>query len=159
MPRGFSEPGKLLCLRRSLYGLKQSPRNFFQYLKSNLEKSLFVTDKVFCFVYVDDTLLWSRKKEWIDEAIIRLESTGMALEVEQSVFGFLGVHIDRDQVEGSIKLTQTGLMEILPMAFSMILVSLGCLVIQRPTVALISPMPLVLRSDSLTLQEVLMRKP
>jgi Reverse transcriptase (RNA-dependent DNA polymerase) len=123
MPRGFSEPGKVLKLRRSLYGLKQSPRNFFQYLKSNLEKSgfrnpspdtdpcLFVSDKVICVVYVDDTLLWSPKSEWIDEAVARLERTGMALEVEESVAGFLGVLIERNQADGSIKLTQVGLIK------------------------------------------------
>jgi hypothetical protein len=123
MPRGFSEPGMVLKLRRSLYGLKQSPRNFFQHLKSNLEKCgfrnpspdtdpcLFVSPKVVCVVYVDDTLLWSPKSEWIDEAIENLRKTGMTLEVEESVAGFLGVLIERDQVDGSIKLTQTGLIK------------------------------------------------
>jgi hypothetical protein len=104
MPRGFSEPGKVLQLRKSLYGLKQSPRNFVQHLKSNLEKygfrnpnpdtdpCLFVTDKVICVVYVDDTLLWSPRNEWIEEAIKQLQDNGMQLEVENSVAGFLGVH-------------------------------------------------------------------
>ncbi|KAG7368580.1 reverse transcriptase RNA-dependent DNA polymerase [Nitzschia inconspicua] len=121
MPRGFAEEGKVLKLRRSLYGLKQSPRNFFLHLKSNLEACgfrnpspdtdpcLFVSDKVVCVVYVDDTLLWSPRSEWIDEAIAQLEANGMALEVEASVAGFLGVHIHRDQGDGSIKLTQKGL--------------------------------------------------
>lgn len=29
MPRGFSQPGMVLKLKKSLYGLRQSPRNFF----------------------------------------------------------------------------------------------------------------------------------
>ena len=33
MPRGFKRPGKVLKLKKSLYGLKQSPRNVFLYLK------------------------------------------------------------------------------------------------------------------------------
>ena len=37
MPRGFREEGKVLKLQRSLYGLKQSARNFFNLLKDNLE--------------------------------------------------------------------------------------------------------------------------
>ena len=37
MPRGFAEPNKVYRLKRSLYGLRQSPRNFFQHLKSKLE--------------------------------------------------------------------------------------------------------------------------
>jgi hypothetical protein len=37
MLRGFKQPGKVLQLNRSLHGLCQSPRNFFQHLKSKLE--------------------------------------------------------------------------------------------------------------------------
>jgi Reverse transcriptase (RNA-dependent DNA polymerase) len=37
MPRGFTQDGKVLKLKKSLYGLKQSPRNFFKILKSKLE--------------------------------------------------------------------------------------------------------------------------
>ena len=70
MPRGFAEQGKVLKLRRSLYGLKQSPRNFFQHLKGKLEAvglhsqdhvdpCLFMSDKVIVLVYVDDTLFYS----------------------------------------------------------------------------------------------------
>ena len=67
MPRGFSKQGKVLKLKQSLYGLKQAPRNFFQHLKKQLESvgfesnpdidpCLFVSKKVICIVYVDDTL-------------------------------------------------------------------------------------------------------
>jgi hypothetical protein len=59
---------------------------------------------------VDDTLLWI-KSEWIDEAIKQLQDRGMALEIEDSVAGFLGVHIERNKTDGSIKLTQVGLIE------------------------------------------------
>ena len=37
MPRGFSLPGKVFKLKKSLYGLRQSPRNFFLFLKARLE--------------------------------------------------------------------------------------------------------------------------
>jgi hypothetical protein len=39
MPHGFAEEkeGKVLKLNKSLYDLKQSPRNFFLFLKGNLE--------------------------------------------------------------------------------------------------------------------------
>ena len=120
MPRGFSEPGKVLKLKRSLYGLKQSPRNFFQFLKGKLEgigfesatdvdPCLFVSDKVICLVYVDDTLFYSPKPEYIDEVIQKLRDAEMDLEEEGSVAGFLGVHIERNEKDGSIKLTQKGI--------------------------------------------------
>jgi hypothetical protein len=120
MPRGFSQTGKVLKLKRSLYGLKQSPRNFFQHLKSKLERvgfesneaidpCLFLSDKVICLIYVDDTLLFSPKEEYIDEVIDKLSKSDLELEVEDSVAGFLGVHLERNEKDQSIKLTQQGL--------------------------------------------------
>ena len=121
MPRGYAKPGMVLKLKKSLYGLKQSPRNFFQHLKSKLERvgfeqqvdvdsCLFISDKVICLVYVDDTLLYARDQKDIDEVLRRLqEDEGMQLEVESDVAGFLGVQIHRDDKTGETKLTQTGL--------------------------------------------------
>ena len=76
MPWGFSQPGKVLKLKKSLYGLRQSPRNFFLHLKEKLEAvgfnsnevidpCLFISNKVICLVYVDDTLFFSPKAEYI----------------------------------------------------------------------------------------------
>jgi hypothetical protein len=121
MPRSFAEEksGKVLKLSKSLYGLKQSPRNFFLFLKGNLEAvglqqseadpCLFVNNKVICLVYVDGTLFFAKEMSGIDDLIEDLEKT-MVLEVEDDVAGFLGVHIDRRD-DGTINLTQTGLIE------------------------------------------------
>jgi hypothetical protein len=119
-PRGFSTPGKVLRLKKSLYGLKQSPRNFYNFLKSKLEfvgftqsesdQCLFISDKVVCLVYVDDTLLFAENMQDIDDIIAALEAAGMELEVEDDVAGFLGVHIDRRD-DGTIHLTQKGLID------------------------------------------------
>ena len=120
MPRGFSEPGKVLKLKKSLYGLKQSPRNHYQNLKSKLESlgfttsdadpCLFTSDKVIALVYVDDTLFYARDPKDINAAIDGLRNLGMELEKEEDVAGFLGVHIDR-RSDGTIKLTQKGLIK------------------------------------------------
>ena len=77
MPRGFGQPGKVLKLKKSLYGLKQSPRNFFLHLKGKLEATgfhqsdadacLFISDRVICLVYVDDTLFFSPRQSFIDD--------------------------------------------------------------------------------------------
>ena len=108
MPQGFAEHGQVLKLKRSLYGLKQSSRNFFLFLKSKLEAAgftnqeeidpcLFLSDKCIFLVYVDDTLFYSPKAEFIEEVIAKLKDLGMELEVKDSVAGFLGVHIERDE--------------------------------------------------------------
>mmetsp|Transcript_907 Transcript_907/g.1791 ORF Transcript_907/g.1791 Transcript_907/m.1791 type:complete len:157 (+) Transcript_907:643-1113(+) len=70
MPRGFAKEGNVLQLKKSLYGLRQSPKNFFNFISSKLENAgfesmvkvdpcLFISDKVICLVYVDDTLFFS----------------------------------------------------------------------------------------------------
>ena len=46
---------------------------------------------------MDDTLFYSPKAEFIEEAIAKLKDLGMELEVKDSVAGFLGVHIERDE--------------------------------------------------------------
>ena len=58
MPTGFKKPGKVLKLKKTLYGLRQSPRSFWKYLTkameacgmtvSKLDPCLFVGDKVLC---------------------------------------------------------------------------------------------------------------
>ena len=59
MPRGFSQPGKVLRLKKNLYGKKAAPRLWFQHIKERLEKCglkqqidvdpcLFISDKVIC---------------------------------------------------------------------------------------------------------------
>jgi hypothetical protein len=51
------------------------------------------------------------KIEWTDEAIAKLQDSGITLDIEDSVAGFLGIQIERDQSDGSIKLTQSGLIQ------------------------------------------------
>ena len=74
MPRGFEQPGMVLKLNKSLYGLRQSPKNWFDFLKSQLEDvgfeqaldvdpCLFISDKVICLVYVDDSLFFTVQRE------------------------------------------------------------------------------------------------
>ena len=73
----------VLKLKRSMYGLLQSPRNSFKHLKKNLEIArfvqsqndprLFISDNVICICYVDDCLWWSPEQKYIDEAIGRVK--------------------------------------------------------------------------------------
>jgi hypothetical protein len=57
-------------------------------------------------------LLYAKNQADIDEVIRQLQDPdgcNMTLEIEDSVSGFLGVHISRDQPTGTITLTQKGL--------------------------------------------------
>jgi len=120
---GISKPfkeGHVLKLKRSLYGMVQSPRNFFRHLKGNLlscgfsqsdhDPCLFISEKVICLVYVDDCLFFAKDQQDIDTAIQKIKNTGMDLNVEDDVAGFLGVLINRND-DGTITLSQTGLID------------------------------------------------
>jgi hypothetical protein len=59
-------------------------------------------------VYVDDTLFFSPRQEYIDEMIVKLEASGLSMEAEDDVAGFLGVLIER-RADGTLLMTQPGL--------------------------------------------------
>jgi hypothetical protein len=99
MPQGFQQEGKCLKLRQSLYGLRQSPRNFWKYLtkvmqdcgmeQSDHDPCLFIGEKVIAVAYVDDILFWSRDENDITELMVTLRGAGLMLEKEKHVFEYL----------------------------------------------------------------------
>jgi hypothetical protein len=102
MPRGFKEEGKVLRLKRALYGLKQSPKTWFEHLRSKLvdecglkqspnDPCLFYTTNVVCVVYVDDCLFFSPTKQGIQDIFVKMVACGLDFNEESNVAGFLGV--------------------------------------------------------------------
>lgn len=71
-PRGYScSPGMICKLKKSLYGLKQSPRLWYQDLQQYLvsqglqptaDPSIYRRDELFVAVYVDDILVMASTK-------------------------------------------------------------------------------------------------
>ncbi len=69
MPLGFRIPGKVLKLKKILYGLRQSPCAFWKYpvekmaicgmVQSKLDPCLFAGEKVICIFFVDDLIFWA----------------------------------------------------------------------------------------------------
>ena len=118
MPKMFSVQGKVWKLRKSIYGLKQSPRNYFLHMKRKLEKlgfaqsnadaCLFVSPTVICLLYVDDALLVYKDQASVDDLTRRMKEEKMLFNVESDVAGYLGVLIDR-RTDGSIIMRQSGL--------------------------------------------------
>ena len=72
--------------------------------QEQIDPCLFMSDKGIVWVYVDNTLFYSPHKEWIDEVIKQLEQQELELEIEDSIAGFLGVHIEQDEKEGQSNL-------------------------------------------------------
>ena len=118
MPRMFSTIGKVWKLKKSIYGLKQSPRNYFLHMKQKLEKlgftqsnadpCLFISATVICLIYVDDALLVYKDQSAVDDLTKRMKIEKMLFNVESDVAGYLGVLIDR-KTDGTIIMRQSGL--------------------------------------------------
>jgi Reverse transcriptase (RNA-dependent DNA polymerase) len=121
----FDWPGNVLKLKKSVYGLRQAPANFFSTLRDGLiarsfeqikmiDLCLFWSQDVIYVTYVDDCLFFfSHSEEKIDAVLEDLKSanpTSFQLNIEDDVAGFLGIHLAK-QGDGSIELKQTGLID------------------------------------------------
>ena len=124
MPRGFKQYGKnkrakVLRLKRTLYGLKQSPRAFWKYMvekleacgckQSELDPCLFIGANVIAVMYVDDILMWSTDVDNIYALGESLRELGVELEEEGDAAGFLGVKLQRVEGTKQLVMTQEGL--------------------------------------------------
>ena len=120
-PRGFEVPGMVWELKKSLYGLAQSPRNFFLHTKDQLENKLgfvqseadpclFISKDVICLIYVDDALLFYKDQSAVTNLTDKMTEQQIEFREEEDVAGFLGVNITRKD-DGTIHLTQQGLAE------------------------------------------------
>ena len=128
-PRLFgpkSGKDKVLHLLKSLYGLCQAPRTFFEKLKAGLEERrwiqseidpcLFLKAGMMCVVYVDDTIFASANVEDLEQEIKSLgistnaQRHTFALRDEGEVSAFLGIQIKKTG-DCEFLLTQTGLID------------------------------------------------
>ncbi len=116
MPLGFRIPGKVLNLKKTLYGLRQSPHAFWKYLvekmaicgmvQSKLDPCLFVGEKVICISYVDDLIFWACNEKDIYHIAMKLREVGVDLEQKTGAAGFLGIQMERDPDTGLLEMKQ-----------------------------------------------------
>ena len=121
MPQGFRKSGKVLKLKKTLYGLRQSPRAFWKFMvekmqicgmtQSEFDPCLFIGKTVTCIMYVDDLLFWARDESEIHKLAMQLREVGVDLEQEDDAAGFLGVRLERDTDSGLLEMKQTGLID------------------------------------------------
>jgi hypothetical protein len=119
VPLGFRIPGKVLKLKKTLYGLWQSPRAFWKYLvekmaicgmvQSKLDPCLFVGEKVICISYVDDLIFWPCDERGIHHIAMKLIEVGVDLEQEPDADGLLGIWMEHDPDTGLLEMKQEGL--------------------------------------------------
>jgi hypothetical protein len=110
---------KILKLKKTLCDLRHSPQVYWKYItqklkacgmeQSKFDPCLFVGSKVFCVVYVNDLIFWSKDTADINISAIQLWDLGMDLKQEDDAVGFLGVTLEQDPETGLLKMKQTGL--------------------------------------------------
>ncbi|CAK9800955.1 Retrovirus-related Pol polyprotein from transposon TNT 1-94 [Anthophora plagiata] len=121
-PEGFTKPGEkdLVCkLQRSLYGLKQSGRQWYEKLDAqlrklklkpcNADKCVYFRrekeDIVLVAIYVDDLIVATSSRRVFDEIKSALE-TKFKVKDLGTLHYCLGIEFTQDQESGKIKLSQ-----------------------------------------------------
>jgi hypothetical protein len=121
--------GKVLGLRRAIYGLKQASRAWNERLEGELVRRQFVQSDadpslwilhgkdgaVMALFYVDDGLVAARTTEEADALVELVESIFQIRKLGEPV-DFLGIEIQRDRGAGTITLTQKAKAEALTAA-------------------------------------------
>ena len=131
VPRGFADVDgdagqgqTVLRLRKSLYGLVQSPMHWFNHLRSTLEalgfhamdgydQCAFFGHGMIILTYVDDCLFFAKSQKDIDRVVKQLRSKMELTEEDpgSDVFSFLGVEVKTDKDTGEVELLQKGLID------------------------------------------------
>ena len=135
-PEGFIIPGKenLVCkLKKSLYGLKQSPRQWYKrfdtfmlsqgFKRSNYDSCVYLKitthSAIYLLLYVDDMLIASK-----DKAEIENLKRQLSREFEMKDLGdakkILGMEISRDRTSGKLYLSQSGYVRKVLRRFNML---------------------------------------
>ena len=124
-PRGFYKNKRgtiLLRLLKSLYGLKEAPKLWFNelfkwLLDPELGLTQSTTDKCFLYrkdmiviIYVDDMGVAASTEEAIDELFKFLESKGLSLTKEGTFNEYLGIKFN-SLPNGSVHMSQSGLIK------------------------------------------------
>ena len=119
-PEAFEDgTDDVLELHKSLYGLKQSPREWYKELthtmlelgfkKSDFDSSLFILEHLkgdfSVGVYVDDMVVLSKEKEWID-AFFAAISQKYVMKNLGPITKILGIHVRRDRNQRKIWIDQ-----------------------------------------------------
>ena len=123
IPRGFkSKFGMNGCLRlkRSLYGSKFAPRNWYMHLRqgllqlgfkeSEIDPCMLYKKNILMVLYVDDAGIAAPSRDIIDEFVQQLKDLDFDLDIEDDFNSYLGIGIE-EFPDGSRHMTQKGLIK------------------------------------------------
>ena len=121
MPKGIEVDGiisddHVLKVTRNVYGGRDAGRTWNKYLlqklfligfkQSKFDECVFYKGKAMYVLYTDDSILAGPDKAEIDSIIKQMKDVGLHITEEGSLADFLGVHIERDEVNNTYELTQ-----------------------------------------------------
>ncbi|CAI7906372.1 unnamed protein product, partial [Closterium sp. NIES-54] len=130
-PEGFDDGnGRVLRLKKALYGLNQAPRQWYLKLRGVLEEigftpstadhSLFMLgegeQRSFMVVYVDDILIFSPSSDLVTEVMMKLQDKFKCKALGDVSF-YLGLHIERDMEKRCMRVHQRKYLEALAANF------------------------------------------
>ena len=124
LPRGFrSEQGSNTCLRllKSLYGLSVAPRLWYQHLSEALREEgfkpcandpcLLFKETIMVVLYVDDLGIAYSNQSDLEKLFANLESKSLSFTREGTFTDFLGIIFTKNPTNGTLTLTQKGLIQ------------------------------------------------
>jgi hypothetical protein len=124
LPRGFTSqrPGRTcLRLKKSQYGLTIAPHLWHQHLiaalkemgfkQCSLDQCLLYKENVLVIIYVDDVGVAAPTEALLDGFVEDLRARGFELTKEGSFSEFLGIKFEENKDEGTITMTQKGLIK------------------------------------------------
>ncbi|CAI7899850.1 unnamed protein product [Closterium sp. NIES-54] len=108
-PERFDDNGRVWKVKKALYGLNQSPRQWYLKLRYVLEEIEFTPSSAdhflfmlgegeqrsFMVVYVDDILIFSPSSDLVKEVMLKLQDKFKCKALGEVSF-YLGLHIERD---------------------------------------------------------------
>jgi hypothetical protein len=118
MPRGFkSSRLSKTCLRlnKSIYGLSVAPKLWYEHLFAAFEVEGFEASEFDpCLLFKKNMMLVgisSKNKRDVVELVKTLREKGLVLTEEGTFFEFLGIKLEKNAVDGSVDMTQKGLIK------------------------------------------------
>ena len=124
IPRGFQSVRKgktILRLNKSIYGLSVAPKLWYEHLFKAFKEDGFVVSEfdpcllfkhdMMLVVYVDDVGIAAKQEKDVDDLVVRLKKKGFQLTREGSFSEFLGIKFEKNSNDGSINMTQKGLIK------------------------------------------------
>ena len=126
-PKGYEDgTNRVFKLMKALYGLRESPRDWYEcfdeymmklgFRKSNVELCLYIQGKdgnsIYLLIYVDDLLICGKDKRKI-QSIKKLLSDRFKMKDLGEIKEYLGIEVDYNYCNSEMKLSQTKYIESL----------------------------------------------